>query len=154
MALRIDSPQLNKGSVCESILRALPQWFGIEEATRHYIESIETLPTFIAYEDEQAVGFVSIKQHYPHSAEVYVMGVLPQFHRQGVGRALIAASEVWLRQESVKFLQVKTLSASHPDEGYKKTRAFYQGVGFTPLEEFPALWGEYSPCLMLIKHLS
>ncbi|MFN8377028.1 MAG: GNAT family N-acetyltransferase [Anaerolineae bacterium] len=154
MTLHVEGPHLNKGSVCAPILRALPQWFGIEEATRHYIESIDTLPTFLATEDDAAIGFLSVQRHYPQSAEIYVMGVLPQAHRQGVGRALLAAAEGWLAGESVRFLQVKTLSPRHPDEGYKKTRAFYAGVGFVPLEEFPTLWGEHNPCLMLIKYLA
>jgi GNAT superfamily N-acetyltransferase len=153
MTFHVDGSHLNKGSVCAPILRALPQWFGIEEATLHYIESIDTLPTFLALQDDAAIGFLSIMRHYPRSAEIYVMGVLPQSHRQGVGRALVAASEKWLAGESVNFLQVKTLSPRHPDEGYKKTRAFYESVGFVPLEEFPTLWGERNPCLMLMKHL-
>lgn len=153
VVLTISEPQLGKGSVCAPILRALPQWFGIEEATQHYIDSVDKMPTFIAYQGEQAVGFVGIKQHYPRSAEVYVMGVLPTVHRQGAGRMLIAACEAWLKGEGVTFLQVKTLSPAHPDEGYKKTRAFYEGVGFVALEEFPTLWGERNPCLMLIKQV-
>ena len=51
----------------------------------------------------------------------------------------------------VEFLQVKTLSGKHPDEGYKKTRAFYLADGFRPLEEFPNLWGLENPALQLIK---
>jgi GNAT superfamily N-acetyltransferase len=151
--LSVHGPHLGKGSVCAPILRALPQWFGIEEATQHYIESVDEMPTFIAYQGEHEVGFVSIKRHYPRSAEVYVMGVLPTVHRQGTGRKLITACEAWLKQEGVTFLQVKTLSPSHPDEGYKKTHAFYESVGFVELEEFPTLWGERNPCLMLIKYV-
>lgn len=153
VALTISEPQLGKGSICAPILRTLPQWFGIEEATQHYIDNVDEMPTFIAYHGEQAVGFVSIKRHYPRTAEVYVMGVLPTVHRQGTGRALIAACEAWLKREGVTFLQVKTLSPAHPDEGYKKTRAFYEGMGFVALEEFPTLWGERNPCLMLIKQV-
>ena len=50
-------------------------------------------------------------------------------------------------------LQVKTLSESHPDAGYAKTRAFYRAMGFHPLEEFKTLWGEANPCLLMVKKL-
>ncbi len=46
---------------------------------------------------------------------------------------------------NVEFLQVKTLSAKHPDAGYGRTRQFYLAMGFRPLQEFPTLWGEANP---------
>jgi ribosomal protein S18 acetylase RimI-like enzyme len=87
----------------------------------------------------------------PAAAEIHVMAVLPTHHRQGIGRALVTTAEAHLQQQGVRFLQVKTLSEKHPDAGYAKTRAFYQGMGFTPLEEFVDLWGEGYPCLQMLK---
>lgn len=49
--------------------------------------------------------------------------------------------------------EVKTLAPSHPDRNYAKTRAFYQRVGFRPLEELPELWGEANPCLLMVKRI-
>jgi GNAT superfamily N-acetyltransferase len=147
----IRGPLLGQAGVCAPILRALPQWFGIEQATLQYIQDIETLPTLTAWVGERAVGFVSFRQHNDYSAEVHVMGVLPEMHRRGIGRALLDRAEQILRQRGIEYLQVKTLSPSHPDEGYARTRAFYQAWGFRPLEEFPDLWGEDNPCLLLVK---
>lgn len=65
----------------------------------------------------------------------------------------MAAAEDHLRAAGVGFLQVKTLSPTHPDPFYARTRQFYQSMGFQPLEEFPTLWGEANPCLLMIKHL-
>jgi hypothetical protein len=62
--------------------------------------------------------------------------------------------ETNLAGSGVEFLQVKTLSASHPDEGYARTRAFYLARGFRPLEEFPHLWSPGNPALQLIKSLN
>ncbi len=75
------------------------------------------------------------------------------WHGQGVGRALVEQAEQVLRAEHVEYFQVKTLSDSHPDPGYAKTRAFYLALGFRPLEEFKTLWGEATPCLMMVKYL-
>jgi ribosomal protein S18 acetylase RimI-like enzyme len=99
------------------------------------------------------IGFVSLKQHNPSSAEVYVMGVKPEMHRQGVGRALIDQAQAWLKRQGIDYLQVKTLGPSHPDESYARTRAFYGAMGFKPLEEFKQLWNEQNPCLIMVKRL-
>jgi GNAT superfamily N-acetyltransferase len=149
----ITGPALGLSAACEPILRALPGWFGLEEATRRYIEAIATLPTWLAEVDGQAMGFLTLKQHSPYAAEIYVMGVRPEAHHRGLGSALLHRAESYLRGQGVEYLQVKTLSAAHPDRGYAKTRAYYLAMGFRPLEEFPTLWGETNPCLMLVKNV-
>lgn len=153
MSLKIDGPLYGKSSVCEPIMRSLPDWFGIEEAIVQYAREINDLPTWLAYDEDQILGFLSIKQHNPYAAEVYVMGVHPQDHRKGIGKSLILASETWLRGQGVEYLQVKTLSPSHPDENYARTRAFYLAMGFRPLEEFTQLWNEQNPCLLMVKRI-
>lgn len=150
--LEILAPARDLAGECEAILRALPGWFGIEESNLHYIDYVSTNPTFIARLDGKAVGFLALKQHFPLSAEIYVMAVHPDYHRQGVGRALVEAAEGHLKDTGTIFLQVKTLGASHPDEGYQKTRKFYLAMGFIPLEEFKDLWGD-NPALQLVKYL-
>ncbi|VAW39807.1 hypothetical protein MNBD_CHLOROFLEXI01-342 [hydrothermal vent metagenome] len=151
MTLQIEGPLLEQSEICEPILRALPDWFGIEESTQAYVRDTAVLPTFIARDTDQPVGFLTIKHHSDYAAEIQVMGVLPEWHRRGVGQALLAASEAHLRQLGVEYLQVKTLSSRHPDLFYGRTRAFYLSMGFRPLEEFSTLWGEANPCLQLIK---
>ena len=139
--------------ICAPILYALPDWFGIPQANQHYIDYVATHPTFVARIDDNAAGFLSLAQPFPHAAEIHVMAVHPHFHRQGIGRALVSAAEDHLRREGARFLQVKTMSDKHPSPEYALTRAFYFGVGFVALEEFPTLWGEHDPCLQLIKAL-
>ncbi len=152
MKITVQGPFLEMASVCEPILRSLPKWFGIEEATAQYIKDIDVLPTLLASIDE-VVGFLTLKQHSQYAAEIRVMGVRREVHRHGVGRALVSKAEQVLHQSGVEYLQVKTLSPSHPDEGYASTRKFYLAMGFRPLEEFKELWGKESPCLQMIKSL-
>jgi ribosomal protein S18 acetylase RimI-like enzyme len=151
----IRGPLFEQADLCEPILRMLPEWFGQEEANLQYLDAIDRLPTFLAVDHSQAtiLGFLTLYQHFPKAAEVYITGVHPDYHRQGIGRALLHYVEDYLRKNGVEYLQVKTLSESHPDEGYAKTRAFYSAVGFTPLEEIKALWDESNPALILIKKL-
>lgn len=153
MEIVVQGPSLQQSSLCEPILRALPQWFGIEEATAHYLRQTDRLPTLLASVDGQVIGFLTLNPHSDYAAEIDVMAVRPEMHRQGVGRALLAEAEVYLRQRGVEFLQVKTLSPAHPDPNYARTRRFYQAVGFRPLEEFPELWGPENPCLQMVKCL-
>jgi GNAT superfamily N-acetyltransferase len=153
MIHKIDGPFLGQAEVCEPILRSLPDWFGIESALVQYVSDIEKLPTFLARDSEGVLGFLTIKQHNPFSAEVHVMGVLPKSHHRGVGRALMHAAQDWLRQQDVEYLQVKTLGTSHPEVHYAGTRAFYLAMGFRPLEELSQIWDENNPCLIMVKRL-
>lgn len=153
MPITLTGPQLGTSAVCTPILQALPDWFGIEDAIVHYSAEIERLPTCLAQDAEMTVGFLSLKQHNAYAAEIYVMGIRVEAHRRGIGRQLVLEAETWLRRAGVEYLQVKTLSDSHPDLYYARTRAFYFALGFRPVEEFKHLWGEQNPCLLFIKHL-
>jgi GNAT superfamily N-acetyltransferase len=137
-----------RSRLCEHVLRDLPEWFGIEEATAAYIRDVADLPTFAIGED----AFLSLKLHTPRAAEVYVMGVRRDRHARGLGTALVHAAEEYLRGLGVEYLQVKTLGPSDPDAGYERTRRFYEARGFVPLEEIHGLW-EHNPCLILVKRL-
>lgn len=149
----IEGPLLDQAARCEPILRALPDWFGIETAIVHFVNEIDRLPTFLALQDEQVLGFLSLKQHNSYAAEVYLIGVQMTAHRQGIGRQLMQQAEAFLQTQRVEYLQVKTLSAAHPDKGYAKTRSFYLALGFRPLEELAELWGKENPCLLMVKRL-
>lgn len=150
----ITGPALGKATACEAILRSLPDWFGIEGAIVHYAAEIEGLPTFLALDaEEQAAGFLSVKQHFPQAAELYVMGIRREWHRRGLGRALLAAAEAYLLDRGVEVLQVKTLAPSHPDPNYARTRLYYEAMGFRPLEVLADLWDEGNPCLLMVKRL-
>src|SRR5260370_41658399 len=74
-------------------------------------------------------------------------------HRRGIGRALVEALERDLRSDGVRVLQVKTLGPSEPDAGYRRTRQFYESMGFEPLEEIVGLWPG-NPCLIMVKTLA
>ena len=145
--VEIDEPA-ERSRIAEAVLRDLPDWFGIEEATRKYIEDAAALPTFAVEPD---AGFLCLKQHTPAAAEIYVMGVRPASQREGIGRALVEEAEVWCRARGIRYLQVKTLGPSRPDEGYAATRAFYEALGFVALEELHGLWDEDNPTLILVK---
>jgi GNAT superfamily N-acetyltransferase len=145
--LEVDDPA-ERSRICEVVLRDLPDWFGIEEATAAYIRDAAALVTFAVGDD----AFIALKTHNPRAAEVYVMGVRRERHGQGLGTAVLGAGETHLRDRGVEYLQVKTLGPSYPDAGYERTRRFYEARGFVPLEELHDLW-EANPCLLMVKRL-
>jgi len=153
MSFAIEGPLLNQSSNCVPLLRLLPDWFGIEETILNYEREIEHLPTFLAKVDGSVLGFLSLKQHTPYSAEILVMAVHPDVQRGGIGRAFVDAAEGYARGLGIEYMQVKTLGPSNPDPGYAKTRAFYEALGFRPMEEFEQIWDENNPCLILVKRL-
>jgi GNAT superfamily N-acetyltransferase len=140
----------------ERLLRRLPGWFGIESSVLEYVAASQTLPAYLAWPDgkqaAQPSGALLAVRHFPASAEIYLLAVDPAWHRCGAGRALVTALEADLIPHGVEFLQVKTQGPTRPDAGYEKTRQFYTGVGFQPLEEIHGLWPGI-PCLIMIKSL-
>ncbi|MCJ7695233.1 MAG: hypothetical protein MUO40_07370, partial [Anaerolineaceae bacterium] len=66
---------------------------------------------------------------------------------------LMWQAEAWLYGQGVLYLQVKTLGPSCEDENYAGTRAFYEAMGFVPLEELAQIWDEANPCLIMVKKL-
>ncbi len=158
----VHGPLRGYGAAAEGILRALPGWFGIESSIVEYAAAVEKLPTFVALpggEDDaggaarDVIGFLTVKPTSADALELHVMGVLAEWHRRGVGRALEERAAAYARAEGFALLHVKTLAASDPDPGYAATRAFYLALGFRPLEVLPAVWGPENPCLLLVKPL-
>lgn len=76
------------------------------------------------------IGFIALKVHNEYTVEMYNLGVLEEYHRQGVGHAMLTAVESYCRERGYKFITVKTLDSSAEYEPYERTRAFYRKKGF------------------------
>lgn len=153
MTVRVEEVLTGKGSLCERILRGLPEWFGIEAALQQYVRDSEGMACFAAFADQGPVGFIALHQHNEATMEIHVMGVERRFHRNGIGKRLVDAAAGHARARGCRLLSVKTLSASRACAEYERTRSFYSGIGFLPVEEFKTLWGEANPCLLMVRPL-
>ncbi len=151
--MNIVGPAPGDPAVVDTVLRALPAWFGIEQSILDYVAAAPGLSTWTAFEDEEAIAFLAIKEHFAQSAELHVMGVLPVHQGRGIGSALLRAAESWLCERGVCYLHVKTLAPAAGSEPYARTRAFYEVRGFAPLEVFDSLWDVSNPCLLYVKAL-
>lgn len=77
------------------------------------------------------------------------MGVLKEYHRQGIGRKLFEEAMEKARQMGYSFIQVKTVQMVRYNN-YDDTNRFYLSLGFQELEVFPMLWDEANPCQIYI----
>lgn len=142
-----------KKEITNHILRKLPEWFGIEDSIVEYVNEVKNTEFLVAYDSNSPIGFISIKSNNVFTSEIYVMGILKEYHNQGIGKKLVDKCEEVLKLNGDKFLMVKTLGESHPDKHYKRTREFYRKVGFYPLEEIKEIWGKENPCLIMVKEV-
>ena len=141
-----------KEQIARRILLALPDWFGLPESTKAYIESSRELPFWAAFEDGKAVGFLTLKETGPKTVEIHVMGVLPDHHRRGIGAGLWDAAKTYAKTQGYQYAQVKTVAFGHYPE-YDRTNAFYRAMGFEELECFPTLWDARNPCQIYVQYL-
>jgi len=141
-----------KQTITRTILEALPDWFGIPEAREEYIKASEDNIFFCAYEDNKPVGFLYIKETGKDTAELAVMGVLKEYHRKGIGRALFEQAKNAAKEAGYSFLQVKTVQMGKYED-YDNTNKFYISLGFKEFEVFPTLWDEWNPCQVYVMAL-
>jgi GNAT superfamily N-acetyltransferase len=138
---------------CERVLYGLPDWFGLPESNRAYIEALSRFPGAVAEIDGRIVGFVALEEHDPRSVELHVIAVQQDRHRQGTGTALVEWAEDWCRGRGVRWFHVKTRGPSTPDPEYERTRYFYLARGFEPLFETLELWGPENAALIMVMRL-
>lgn len=150
IATILDSAQ--KREIAQTVLDSLPDWFGIPESTAEYIRESAAMPFWADMENGVPRGFIVLKETSPFAAELYVMGVVPTCHRQGVGRALFQALYAHAKAHGYAFLQVKTVREGCYAE-YDRTIAFYRSMGFQELECLPSLWDACNPCQIFIMSI-
>ena len=139
---------------CEAILRGLPEWFGLEAPLLQFIDDLARLPGLVAVEGDDVLGFAVLHDYSAEASELHVLAVRRDRHHQDIGRALLKRAAADLAARGVRLLRVKTLGPSSGDPNYAKTRAFYLAMGFLPLEETTAFWGQDQPALIMVRPLS
>lgn len=152
MEIKQLTDSLEKQNVTRLILEALPDWFGIPEAREEYIVESADKILFCAYDKDRPVGFLYLKETGHDTVELYVMGILMEYHRHGIGRQLFHRAREAASGQGYSFLQVKTVQMGKYEE-YDQTNKFYLSLGFKEFEVFPALWDEWNPCQIYIMSL-
>lgn len=90
------------------------------------------LAGLIEVEKEVEPGTVCSKRSGPR-AMIWSIGVLPEYRRQGIGRALVAAAVQWAQDEALAYLEAWTR-----DDAW--VQAWYEALGF---QQFDSYWHVY-----------
>lgn len=141
-----------KRAIAKKILELLPEWFGIEESREEYIQESMEQDFIAAVKDNSPVGFLCLKETGKDTVELAVMGVMKEYHRQGIGRELFAAAKELAIKQGYSFMQVKTVQMGRYDR-YDDTNRFYKSLGFKEFEVFPTLWDAHNPCQIYVLGL-
>ena len=141
-----------KQAIARKVLEALTDWFEIEESREEYISGCVNWTFLAAKENDEAVGFLCLKETGKATVELAVMGVLKDHHRGGFGRQLVDRAKEVAGSQGYEFMQVKTVKMGIYED-YDKTNLFYISCGFKELEVFPLLWDEANPCQIYVMSL-
>ena len=152
MIIREVSEAAEKQRITRMILEALLDWFGVPESREEYIRDSAGEPFFAAFDGEDPVGFLVLKETGKDTVSLYVMGVLQEYHRQGIGRKLFEKAKEAAVRKGYSFLQVKTVQMGKYED-YDRTNRFYLSLGFREFEVFPTLWDEANPCQIYVMFL-
>lgn len=148
MITKIDDREL-KEKICLQILEQLPEWFEIPESRTVYAKTCKELSFWADMEQNVARGFIVMKETSKYAVELYVMGVLKEYQRQGIGRKLFDSFYIYAKENGYEFVHVKTVrEGMYPD--YDLTNAFYQKIGFKELECMEDLWDAANPCQVYV----
>lgn len=134
-----------------SILAGLPEWFGVPENDRRYAEAARREPTWRALVADRAVGVMTLTRPTDAARDVHLLAVRREWHRCGVGKALIEAALDAAGREGARFLTVRTLGPSDPSAAYARTRAAHRAMGFAPLVELHGVWADGRPMMLLCR---
>ena len=150
--IRIVCNAEEKRRIARSILEALTDWFGISEARETYIcESADEIMV-ASFDNDAPNGFLCLKETGKDTVELAVMGVLPEYHRKGIGTKLFEAAKENAVEKGYSFMQVKTVQMGKYEE-YDRTNRFYLALGFKEFEVIPTLWDERNPCQIYVMSL-
>lgn len=142
-----------KQAIAKKILSDLPKWFGIDSATREYVDNVAHYPFIAAKIKGQYVGFYALREENPEVLDMYVLGVLKAYHNQGIGQKLQAYADDYAKTHGYIFLMVLTLAKKANHAPYLKTRAFYLRMGFLDFYQNDKLYSKDNPCQIMIKPL-
>lgn len=150
--IRIVCNTEEKRRIARLILESLTDWFGIPEARETYIEESADEMMVASFDNDAPNGFLCLKETGRDTVELAVMGVLPEYHRKGIGSKLFEVAKQIAVEKGCSFLQVKTVQMGRYEE-YDRTNRFYLAIGFKEFEVFPTLWDECNPCQIYVMSL-
>ena len=141
-----------KKAIAKTVLEDLTEWFEVEKSRESYIHDCTGWIFLAAKNDDRVTGFLCLKETGNATVELAVMGVMKEYHRNGIGRELVEKAKEVAKAVGYEFMQVKTVKMGMYAD-YDSTNLFYISCGFKELEVFPLLWDEANPCQIYVMSL-
>ena len=152
MVVTINDPD-EKRLIARTVLEDLTEWFEIEESREGFIKDCVDWTFLAAKNDDGSImGFLCLNETGNATVELAVMGVMKEYHRNGVGRKLVERAKETAKTDGYEFMQVKTVKMGMYED-YDRTNLFYRSCGFKELEVLPLLWDEANPCQIYVMSL-
>jgi GNAT superfamily N-acetyltransferase len=135
------------------IAKTLPEFFN-EQGLEEIEKQLPGQAVYGAYDGEKLIGCVSYKKINAKTIDIAWLFILQEYQGQGIGTELVEKT-LLLEGENFLVCQVNTLAETIEDEGYAKTRKFYEKLGFVPIEIIHPYsnWGMDNPCQIYVKFL-
>ena len=151
MVIAINDPN-EKRMIARMVLETLTEWFEVEDSREGYIRDCADWTFLAAKKDDTIIGFLCLNETGNATVELAVMGVMKEYHRNGVGHKLVEKAKEVAMADGYEFMQVKTVKMGMYED-YDRTNHFYISCGFKELEVFPLLWDEANPCQIYVMSL-
>ncbi len=123
-----------KTSACLAIARDLPRFFG-HASLLQMGRDLREHQVFIARDGEELLGFLTLVPEHPKVVELSWLAVKEDLQGQGIGRLLVRQVARMLKEQGLSLMKVKALSEDVTYAPFDTTRAFYEKLGFLPVEE-------------------
>jgi ribosomal protein S18 acetylase RimI-like enzyme len=141
-------------SIVEVAKALHPGWFN-ELGLNQIAGALKTEQGLVALDNEAIVGFlIYCTDENSKTAELSWIAVRPEFHRKGIGRALVSALEEVLARQGFCSLEVSTVAQTIEDELYARTRSFYHSIGFLDMQIDKGWFRSGDDRLLLRKQLA
>ncbi len=128
-------------SACVNITKQLPEWFAQENSNIQYAKDAEKFPAIVAEFNDQAVALLVYKEILDdvlneQVVDMHWLGMLPEHHRQGIGKQLVSFLEDLVKEKQINTMTVETLDPEMKDKEYLQSYAFYESLGFETYHHF------------------
>jgi GNAT superfamily N-acetyltransferase len=157
-AVTVSIRELGPGhaEACDAIVAGLPYHF--ETGRNLCAHAVRESPGLVAVAGGRVVSFLAWRAWYGTAVEITWMAVDAGERRHGVGGRLIEALVARASGiRGIRYLLVTTLSEATPEpgveDGYARTRRFYQRNGFVPIWDPRGWWSDANQAVVMLRVL-